>query len=602
MKAAWTVARRRLVAWTGAWSRASCRQAAGALLAVACVLAGPARAAPPAHWKEDAYSYDARKQPLRKVLEDFAMSHNLMLKMTGNFAAPVNGKIRGDNLIDFLDRLGAQQRFQWFVYGASLYVSPLTDSVEERLEIGTESVEAARNALTGLGLFDPKFGWGELPEEGIAVIRGPQEYVRLIRQSIRPQAKKEDPEPMVFRLRYATVDDRTVTVRDQSMVTPGVATLLKNMLAQRESKGSGRTLLTDTKGGLDMPIPPPVNLNSSMAPSSGSLGPLATRSSSISTTRAPAGTSVEGDVRTNSLIIYDVPTKRGFYQRLIDALDTPQRLVEIEAYIIDVNRERLNELGADISLGGSKRAAAMSAAVALGRGSLAGSTLVVQGLQDFIARLRALESKGEARVLAKPSISTLENLVAVLDLSQTVYIKATGERVANVMPVTAGTLLRVTPRVVDQGGEEPMIHLTVDIEDGKVLDRINQGDMPEVSRSNISTQAMLLNEESLVIGGYNVDKTTTRQNAVPGLSKLPGVGGLFRNTEEVEQSRQRLFIITPHIVASTYDRARQADAGQRRERDAAAQTRVQKELGLKWLDRTERADGGTEYEIRIRGH
>jgi len=566
---------------------------------VACAM--PTQAAAPPSWKEGGYGYDARKTSLRKVLEDFSRSNNVMLKLSGNFPTPVNGRIQGATLIDFLDRLAVQQRFQWFTYGSTLYVSPITDSVEERIEAGSESVETARQALTGLGLFEPKFGWGELTEEGVIVVKGPLEYVRLIRQSIRPSVKKEEPEPMVFRLRYAAVDDRTVTVRDQTLTTPGVATLLKNILAAQQGKSTGRSLLTDfNKGDAGLPAPVPNALSSpAFGSPGGSLGPLASRSSALPSVKSPQGASVEGDIRTNSLVVYDVPTKRAFYQRLIDALDTPQRLVEIDAYIIDINRERLNELGADVAVGSARTSGVVSAAAALSRTSLAGSTLVLQNLQNFIARLQALEAKGEARVLAKPSISTLENLVAVLDLSQTVYIKATGERVANVTPVTAGTLLRVTPRVVDDRGEQT-IHLTVDIEDGRVLDRLSTADLPEVSRSNISTQAMLQNEESLVIGGYNVDSASSKTHAVPGLSKLPGLGGLFRQSEETSESKQRLFIITPRIVPSAYDRARQAATTRERERDAVGQTRVQHDLGLQWL-RTDRPDGGVEYEIKPRG-
>jgi type III secretion protein C len=384
-----------------------------------------------------------------------------------------------------------------------------------------------------------------------------------------------------------------------------VASLLKSMLSVRESRNATRTLLTDLQRQ-ELPIPPPVSFGANSgattggAGGAGGLGPIAGRRQAVGGAGANVGpgVAVEGDVRTNTIVIVDVPSKRAYYQRLIDALDTPQRLVEIEAYIIDVNRERVAELGVDFAAGGTRAAGAVSAAAALGRGSLSGTTLVLQGLQNFFARLRALEVTGDARVLAKPSISTLENLVAVLDLSQTVYIRSTGERVASVTPVTAGTLLRVTPRVIDTG-TEMQVHLTVDIEDGKVANPLSAAQTPEVVRSNISTQAMLQNEESLVIGGYNIDSSAQSTSAVPGASRVPLFGGLFSSTQSIETSRQRLFIITPRVVASAHDRRRRDEAMRQREVDGVGATRAKRELGVEWLP----ADGAPpEYDVRIRGH
>ncbi|HEX3139071.1 MAG TPA: EscC/YscC/HrcC family type III secretion system outer membrane ring protein, partial [Rhizobacter sp.] len=176
-----------------------------------------------------------------------------------------------------------------------------------------------------------------------------------------------------------------------------------------------------------------------------------------------------------------------------------------------------------------------------------GSTLIVSSLDSFFARLSLMESEGQARVIAKPSVITLENLVAVLDLSQTVYVRATGERVATIEPVTAGMLLRVTPRVVKLK-KTTEVHLSVDIEDGKVIAATTSLDTPEVQRSTISTQAVLLDQQSLVIGGYDTSSNTTLDENVPGVSKIPLLGALFSGKKKSTQRRQRLFILTPRLV------------------------------------------------------
>ena len=64
----------------------------------------------------------------------------------------------------------------------------------------------------------------------------------------------------------------------------------------------------------------------------------------------------------------------------------------------------------------------------------------------------------------------MENQPAVIDLSETVYLRSVGERIVDVLPVTAGTLLNVIPRtVITEEGNK--IKLVVDIEDGKLVSR-----------------------------------------------------------------------------------------------------------------------------------
>ncbi|RJF92166.1 type III secretion system outer membrane ring subunit SctC [Noviherbaspirillum saxi] len=517
--------------------------------------------ASPAHWKDVGYSYNANRTPLSRLLAEFAQSHGAELKLSARVSGTVNGRLQGATVLEFLERLTSMQRLQWFFYNNTLYVSPVSDAVFERIALTENTVSDAKAALVGLGLFEPKFGWGELPEERVVAISGPSEYLRLVKQVIQSgSGAKEDPEAMVFRLRYAAVEDRQVTIRDKVTVTPGVATLLKNMLSSRQGN-TGHTGLSSqaapsmsanpSRAESTMPMPNNLPLPglTGMNALPGFMPPPAEQARSFgshASGKPLRATQVEGDVRTNSIVIWDSPSKRNYYQRLIDALDVEQNLVEIEALIVDISQDRLKEIGAEFTVGGTKNSLSIGAAGAFARRGLAGGTLVLQSLDHFFAQLQLLEGQGEARILAKPSVLTLENLVAVLDLSQTVYLKSTGERVASVTPVTAGTMLRVIPRVIEEKNG-PRVHLTVDIEDGKITERVAV-DSPEVQRSTISTQAILENQASLVIGGYNSDSSAQRVQEVPGLSKVPLLGALFSSNHTSSQTKQRLFIITPRLV------------------------------------------------------
>lgn len=526
-------------------------------LAVATLLlvwsSSSAWAGVPPRWKESGYAYNAQGAPLHKVLSDFARTHGVELR--GNLLEDsVAGTVKTATAAEFLERLAARHRFQWFVHNQVLYVSAASDTVTERIEVPRDSIQDAKSALTGVGLFESKFGWGEMPEQGAVTVSGPREYVRLVREVIVEHDRSEDYEPMVFRLKNAAVDDRTITIRNQTLVTPGAASLLKSMLSTRGSGGGGSSRAIIGPGGaLSQMAAQPTGLTglltgSAPAGTEATTANVAKRESKSRTSSGGSGgVSVEGDVRTNSIVIYDLAKRRAYYQRLIDAIDVPQHLVEIEACVVDVNRDQVSELGFGFDVSRGKGRAVVDPAAVLAAPITGGSTLIVASLDRFFARLNLMERDGHARVVAKPSVLTLENLVAVLDLSQTVYVRATGERVANIEQVTAGMLLRVTPRVVKEK-QSTQVHLMVDIEDGKVLPGATGGDTPEVQRSTISTQAVLLDRQSLIIGGYDSSTSSNSNDTTPGISKIPLLGALFSGTKKADQSRQRLFILTPRLV------------------------------------------------------
>ncbi|NIU62039.1 MAG: EscC/YscC/HrcC family type III secretion system outer membrane ring protein, partial [Pseudomonas stutzeri] len=215
------------------------------------------------------------------------------------------------------------------------------------------------------------------------------------------------------------------------------------------------------------------------------------------------------------------------YRQLIEALDVPNSLIEIEAMILDVNSTSLKDLGIDWRVSGSS-----SRSLSFGVPDLAPdrNTLVYSGLgtiADVLARIRLLESKGAARIVSRPSILTQDNMGAMIDLSDTFYIQ------------TVGISLRVVPRIVeDEKGRA--IHLVIDIEDGSIQD-VQVGTLPTVRRSTIGTQAMVLENRSLVIGGFNAQRNLRQRDQVPVLGDVPVVGNLFSKTTRREETYERLF-------------------------------------------------------------
>jgi type III secretion protein C len=246
----------------------------------------------------------------------------------------------------------------------------------------------------------------------------------------------------------------------------------------------------------------------------------------------------------------------------------PLRLIEIEAVIIDVERKRLKELGIDwaVTFGGGQGRSTLSISPSgqgLGPNGVVASpsTLLLSNLGGFMAQIRALEGEGQASIVAKPAVMTMDNLAAVIDMSETRYIKLVGERTASVEEVTAGTMLKVTPKIITEG-TETVVRLMIDIEDGKLLDN-GSGEAPSVSRSTVATQTEVQNLQSLVIGGLQVQTETNGSRGVPGLSSLPFIGAAFRGSNRVSSTRDRLFLITPRIIDRPIEQARAAAVAER---------------------------------------
>lgn len=434
-----------------------------------------ARAAVPAGWNNHGFVLDTAGMQLHQVLERFAREYGVDVVSDVPDRAVKQETWRAGGGAELLERLAQAYRFRWFVYGDTLHVVPREDNVSTRLELGANAVRDAKGVLAGVGLYDSRFGWVELPKEGAVVVSGPREYVRLAREILVPARSADaasDMQPMVFRLKYAGATDRVIAARGRTDTIPGVKTILSNLLA----------------------------------------GPAASDA---------VRPRIDADPSLNAVIVHDAAGKRAMYQALIEQLDVLPRQVEIDALIVDVDRSKLPGL-----VGGTAPAAP-------------GSTLLVDDAAGLVARLKALEAVGDARIVATPGALTLNNVAAVLDLRQSRYIPLVGERVADVAEVSAGTLLRVVPRIVEDGVTK--MRLDVDIEDGN----LGSGADAQVTRSALSALAIVAPRQMLVIGGYGAAAMSGERASVPLL------GGLFGRKDTPGTQRERLYLITPRLAGGT---------------------------------------------------
>jgi len=565
------------------FSLSSCRRPLAALASALtlALAANPSAHAGPPPWTEAPYNYYAEKPtPLATILSDFAGSFSLALQLSPQVSGNVNGRFQAQSPTEFLNQLGGVYGFQWFTHAGTLFISRGSEMTTASVSASGASIGIMRQALVNLGVLDARFGWGELPEQGLALVSGPPAYVDIVQRTVANLPLVSGGQQIaVFRLKHASVDDRTITYRDREITTLGLAQMLRNLITAEA--GSVAAAGGDAIERLVAP------LRASGSPQAGPLSPMESRlteaaplsggamagseqderataaergaradanRAAISRRQAP---SIQADSRLNALVVQDTPDRLPMYKALIEQLDVPTALIEIEALIIDVNSTRLDELG--IAWGGRKGGTAAgfgdvtsaSNAITISAANrdsgISTNTSILDAGNYLVTRIRALEGIGEATIQSRPSILTLDNTGALLDLSQTFYIRTSGERVASVTPVTVGTTLKVTPRFIERGDLGPTVQLDVDIEDGQILDR-QVDSLPTVQRTTVSTQALVGENQTLLIGGYNTQHAIQQNNRVPVLGEIPLLGALFSHKQDSWETRERLFLIKPRVV------------------------------------------------------
>ncbi|KRP62522.1 type III secretion system outer membrane ring subunit SctC [Pseudomonas trivialis] len=514
-----------------------------------------ALAAVPAEWKNTAYAYEAEHKPVRDVLEDFAQTFGTQLQIDGLLDGTVNGKIRANTPQSMLDRLAVEHRFQWYLYNNTLYISTLDLQESARLEVSAETVADLKRALTDIGLLDSRFGWGELPDDGVVLVSGPKRYIDQIKQfSSKRKTADEKQSVLSYPLKFANAADRQIDYRGEKITIPGVASMLQGLLEPREA-----STLSSMNTGLKSSQPSPITasiprlnnpLLGQMLGQTGSAGQL--ESGATLTPRAPVSRGrirVEADVRNNAVLIYDLPERQTMYLELITQLDVARKLVEIDAIILDIERTQLREFGVTWGFQNSRFRGGVNMAPGTS------SQVSIASRDRFFADIRALEQRGLATMVSNPSVLTLENQPAVIDFNRTQYLTA-GNEVATILPITVGTSFQVVPRVTTSSGAH-QVHLAVDIEDGN-FDESNPDRIgPDVRRGKVSTQAVIAEKRSLVVGGFHVTESTDKRRKVPLLGDIPLLGrALFSSSERQNNRRERLFILTPRVMGDQADPSR----------------------------------------------
>jgi type III secretion protein C len=536
--------------------------------------------AAPMPWKRKNFEYIAENQKVSEVIREFAASQGVPAVVAPEIDGTVNAKF---NLppARMMDVLAATFSLVWYYDGSVLHVYPASVIKTELLRLNKSKVEELQQSLERLKIYDARFPIMVDSVQGTIVVSGPPRYVDMVSEVAKVVAENADRTGeatiRVFPLKYAWAADTVLTQSGQDVVIPGVAQTLAAMFdkrgnnvvgpAKRNSnvsnamkKPTAQSLNKLRGTGLDIEIP-----DSNFKQETLSL--LGTQNDESFDTGLPR---FRADSVRNVIIIRDYPDRMHMYEKLVEELDVMPGLVEIEAQIIEITSSALEEIGVewrafinrsmDVQIGSGRRPQLRQSSATTEsapnprptddqltpKGGM--FTILSGDARKFLmARINAEETAGSARTLSRPRVLTLDNVQALLEDRRQVYVRVAGNLEVGLFNVSAGTSMRVTPLIVREK-EGNRVKLSVRIEDGNILQEGAVDQIPATRSSSIGTQAFINEGQSLLIAGYSVDSEVKTNTGVPGLSKIPGLGALFRSESNTIEKSERLFLITPRLV------------------------------------------------------
>lgn len=555
-----------------------------AIAAITLPFASAAQAARPPFPQSD-IAIAARDQNVATFLADFYGKTNLKVKISSSITGKINGSWRGNpaqiwqqlaqafNIIGYYD--GAVTR----VYSASEMTSRTiptaipADLIRQITQMNLTDqynvIKPVRGAVVASGVPSfidqvaqlapgPKLNQPVMvstPIQPTSDIVSPRASLPSLGSStafersriIERASARSRYEVRIFYLRYARADDTLIANGGQQKVRPGVASILRGMMGDGRTSGTvsksgngdlvrrgrGSRQLEDVDGNSDF------NNDRRNEQSSGE----------NQSQRDVNGPRIEVDAANNSVMVRDRPESMGTYEGLIAGMDIEQRTIEIEATIIELDINRLKNLGIDFNLQTNKLGLVFGGNPVQGNAlgsDIAGSYLTGGG-SLFQVRINALERQGVLQVNARPRLTTLNNIEAVFDNQSRFNVRVSGERDARLFEVRFGTILRVTPSVLADGGEL-RTKLQVVVEDGRLNGPVVDG-IPGTSNSTINTEAIIRQGESLLIGGITIDSEFDFKQKTPGLGDIPLAGNLFKKRQKGGQHLERLILITPRIIS-----------------------------------------------------
>jgi len=314
---------------------------------------------------------------------------------------------------------------------------------------------------------------------------------------------------------------------------------------------------------------------------------------------------IEVDGRSNTLIITDVKENIDAIRQLVAILDQPEPQVEIETRIVIAQRNFSRDLGAQLSLGvqnpsrgglanfsnlptqsasqsggtggtggGTGGASGnqvtpgpvrngvfgglqgttppTSSLAAAAASTIIGLTTGIFGTAQISALITMAESRGQAKTVATPRVTALNNRPAQIESGSQIPVQTTqaasGTAVVTTTFVSVPLRLSITPQITDAG----TVVLRVTIENNTINTGIAVGGVPGIDTQRMQSEVLVPDGGTTVMGGVLADTEGETRQRTPGIASIPVLGNLFKRKLTTKATTEILFFITPHIYRPDY--------------------------------------------------
>ncbi|MBP1712399.1 MAG: pilQ, partial [Deltaproteobacteria bacterium] len=166
-------------------------------------------------------------------------------------------------------------------------------------------------------------------------------------------------------------------------------------------------------------------------------------------------------------------------------------------------------------------------------------------LVNLDLRLSLGETDGKTKVIARPKLATLDNTKAHIKQGELIPYETTSQAGTQVQFIDAVLLLEVTPHVTPDGAIKMIVKITRDAR-GSFRTQINQ--VPSVDKREASTEVLVKDGETIVIGGIYESENNETTQGIPWIKDVPILGWLFKNQDTLNIRRELLIFITPTIL------------------------------------------------------
>ena len=350
------------------------------------------------------------------------------------------------------------------------------------------------------------------------------------------------------------------------------------------------------------------------------------QASSEAETGVPAGESISSDsaggdtmAAHDTIIVRDFPERIVEVTQLLRSLDIRPKQVLIEATILTATLTEGMELGVDLNLlgGVSLTGTAASGGLAdevlggyiegsrttglnaleqihaLDRGqplevagfAAVGSSGLRLGISvgNAVALITALESVTDVTVLANPKILAVNKQLGQVYIGKKIGYKAQVTQTQtstteSVKFLDTGTKLSFRPYIGDDG------YIRMDIHPKDSSGNLNDQGVPDEDSTELATNIIVKDGETIVIGGLFRDVVTTTRRQVPLLGDIPLLGELFKGSTDVAQRQEVIVLLTPHIIEEPIQTCSEARV------EDVSRKRFGAKEGLRWPGRARLAD------------